>query len=918
MTLAITTTFNDVVDPATSTTPNTPVPGSPVAGDILFDVISWASVTRGPPSYPIGLSLLCQADSSNPDFLPDTAWFAAKTCDGTEVGGSTCTKTLSGATDWSNGMCLVHGDSPYTIVSSQAVGTYYGTNSSITLVAPANVVVKTGDLVLWLIAVSSSGSQNATIASVTQPTGFTEDGSGIDDVWEETMRFFHKVETAGTYSYDGTATFTANNGKVAHVGVFVLRQSGVAATGVQATATAGNVSIPGRVAASGASATASAGTVTAHSSGGGMGIVQTKSFKDVSGTTYHAPLALLPTAPFTSGNFVCLIISQYIASGGSGTWTVTANGVAMAELPVRGQADATFTERIFYGFAGLGSAGVQITYDSTPSAGLYYLAEIIERNDVALVGTLDSSSNTIGGTSTAPTLSVTTTAAATFLAVNFGGDNGDTFTITPPAGWTLAYLDSDGSAEVPTCAAYKDAASSGAQTATFGYHAASTQGVIGAFKLATGGQSVAATGSGGTGSAGTVGNAKAKASTGTSATTAMGTVGTANASPPATGIAAAASAGTVVARKGPASQVATMSAGTVAARRWPSGQQATTANGTVVPKTWPSGIELATAAGIVAAILNIAVTGIAATSASGTVTVASGQSVAVSGSAATASAGTSAPAAAIAAAGSEASAAPGSVAPTLTVTATGIQATTAAGTISIAFGIPASGSEATAVAGTAIPGFPVPVSGNAAVADSGSVAVGSATRATGSEAATSAGTAAPGHGVPAQGVEAATAVGALGFAYAIALDGEEAETDAGNVGFQAGSTVGVGGSLADSDVGDVGLAHALALTGAQATVAAGVVVPSSPVAVSGSSANADVGEVWPWLSVAVTGTAVQGHPGTVSIDAFAVVSGVEATAIAGHLPGARIVGKLVSLTVSNTGASASLVAANAGTAGRLV
>jgi len=221
----------------------------------------------------------------------------------------------------------------------------------------------------------------------------------------------------------------------------------------------------------------------------------------------------------------------------------------------------------------------------------------------------------------------------------------------------------------------------------------------------------------------------------------------------------------------------------------------------------------------------------------------------------------------------------------VTVALTGSAATTAAGSVTIAIDVPATGQASTAAAGTVIPSTAVPVSGVGATVSAGTVVPAIDVALTGAAATTAAGnvgsqillsdsrTAAvpfilrgPGRpqaigGRPRFPLNWAATV-AAGSDVTVALSGQAATASAGSV--TPSTDVPAVGSNATAGVGSVALAMALALTGNAASALAGTLQFGTAVAVSGAAATAAAGSIVPSLAVALSGVGLTASPGIVT------------------------------------------------------
>lgn len=226
------------------------------------------------------------------------------------------------------------------------------------------------------------------------------------------------------------------------------------------------------------------GSFASGGGGGFVGIVQTTGQVQVSGgSAPGSQYTITPAAAFTSGHLCVLMSSNYMDSGTNGRISaVSFNGVAAVKY--QEDNDGVFSQSIWAGYAGSGSAGCVITLEAGVGGGLlYYNANIVERDD-AVVSSPSDVNNVAAGTSASPSISVTTTNAHDFVVAVYGGSNNQTDSITAPGGWTTGYIETDGSSQVPCGAVYKEVSSTGVQTATFTVGASHAwQMIMAAFKL---------------------------------------------------------------------------------------------------------------------------------------------------------------------------------------------------------------------------------------------------------------------------------------------------------------------------------------------------------------------------------------------------------------------------------------------------
>lgn len=542
----ITVTKNAKVFPLVSSTPNVPVPGVPLIGDLIFMVVGVTG--RTPVTWPAGFTNL-------EDFGPigsDHMAFAVRTADGTESGTFTATLT-GGSGDWIALGILVHADNATLTVESHGsafVGDVAGgvaEGAVIPLESPNGVVTAGPNrLILWLTSISSGG-ENGDRNIFIMPSGFVENDHFEDSIYEFVSCASKVISLPTTADYDGSVTFSSTTHDGAHLvsfnGIVVIAGGGPPAPtpmgfvgtlpgGVVGTPYSADLTITGsfvspltldyaagslpawetatvneslhKVTFSGTPTTAETETFTPRltdstpgtpqvasapgqsviiaTGGGGGGIVQHDFVEVASG---GPTITLTPAAPFTSGNGVVVFASNYLDSGTNGRIaSMTCNGVAMTKAVEHN--DAVFSESIWYGVAGGGSAGVVATLEA--SSTQFYLAGWVERDDFDTssgAASMIDTTNFNTGNSTTPSVTIASIAQANeFICTVFGGENNINDTITVPVDYVQLYLESDGGAQVPCAAAYKTVSATGAQTANYTFASAHAwQLIMAAFKL---------------------------------------------------------------------------------------------------------------------------------------------------------------------------------------------------------------------------------------------------------------------------------------------------------------------------------------------------------------------------------------------------------------------------------------------------
>lgn len=190
-----------------------------------------------------------------------------------------------------------------------------------------------------------------------------------------------------------------------------------------------------------------------------VGVVQSVGEKSAQPSGTGNAYTFTPAAPFTSGNKVIVCFSVYDDNSitMSSHCTVTINGTT-ATL-VAEKLNDSFALAMYYGTAGSGSAGVTITFDTSPysGGGVYIVASAIECDDIA---SLDSGSVATAGTTTNNDPKVTSGALSNAnerLVTFIGTGNNQSVTVTTTAGTdTDVYHEPNGSSACPSTMAYRN------------------------------------------------------------------------------------------------------------------------------------------------------------------------------------------------------------------------------------------------------------------------------------------------------------------------------------------------------------------------------------------------------------------------------------------------------------------------------
>ena len=403
-----------------SATPTAPVPGTPQAGDEMLFIV--AVTARGPVNWTgSGFEQIAEIGASGGDYM----YVGRRVATGDEDGDIQVT-LQDGAGDWFAMAVLVHGTGEYQSIAPNFVSVGNVTaGNPVPIAGATDVDAPAGCTALWLGSISTFGAASGTVSAVTLPSGFSEEGRIVDNVCETLLCASRVFDAGETGTYSGSATFTGAD--------FFKTFAALVQFGTP-TPTSGVVQNTG-----------------------------TRKFLPVTGTA-----TLTPDTPFAEGNTVVVALGVYNAANvnlGSAC-NVTING-GTAACAIAGNNDG-WGEAIFYGVAGSGSAGIEITFSPAPSGGgeNYIVAGAIECNDLAS-SPLDQVATNVGtGTPSTVTTPTTTQARERIVAVVTTANN-LVVPVTVDGSDTLIYQDIDGANEVPSTCAYRDVESTGAQTVTW-------------------------------------------------------------------------------------------------------------------------------------------------------------------------------------------------------------------------------------------------------------------------------------------------------------------------------------------------------------------------------------------------------------------------------------------------------------------
>jgi hypothetical protein len=241
--------------------------------------------------------------------------------------------------------------------------------------------------------------------------------------------------------------------------------------------------------------------------------------------------------------------------------------------------------------------------------------------------------------------------------------------------------------------------------------------------------------------------------------------------------------------------------------------------------------------------ITLALTGVAGTSAAGTVT--PQESFALTGNAGTAS--------------------PGTVALNIAIALTGISVAVSAGTVAQGKALPIIGIGSTASDGTVTPQESFAITNNLGTTSLGTVALNNDLALSGIALTAPTGAMMPGLLFAFTGNIGTSASGALAKNYSVAITGSELT----------------------SSSGDILSSNALALTGTEATTVSGSITPGIGKALTGVSATSAVGDIGKTFAITISGSEGTASPGTMTasqgLNITLALTGIEATAYAGNL-----------------------------------
>jgi hypothetical protein len=254
--------------------------------------------------------------------------------------------------------------------------------------------------------------------------------------------------------------------------------------------------------------------------------------------------------------------------------------------------------------------------------------------------------------------------------------------------------------------------------------------------------------------------------------------------------------------------------------------------------------------------------------------------------------------------GVSATSAVGSVTPSFTIPTTGAAATGAVGTLTPSSAVGLTGNGSTSAAGTVVPAFSLSITGDAAGSAVGSAVVSFALALSGAASSSSVGNLAAVTGLT--GNSGTGSAGSTGPQFAIGLTGAAASSAVGSM--LTVSSAALTGDGATGSVGTLGPGMSFALTGAAASAAVGTVAPVFALALTGDSATGSAGSLVPGTTVGLTGMGAAGAAGNVTVfqAGTAALSGTSSTGSAGS--------PSVSLTVALAGNGATAATGNLGAA----
>lgn len=497
-----------------SATPNAPYPEPIEAGDELLFAV--AVTARGPINWTgSGFDQIEAIGQPGGDYM----YVGRRLATGHES-GSIQVLLDGGAGDWFAMAIRIRGGGAYRAIDPKfvAVGPR-SIGTPVPIAGPEDVTVPAGRLALWLGSISTFGASSGTVSALSLPSGFDEEGRIVDNVCEALVCGSRVLEDEETGTLSGSVTFTGSDyfksfAAVIQYGEAVPVAMGLVGT-LPATATVGvpysgeltatgdytepvtpgieSGTLPdwldadyadGKITYSGTPdedgvvtftpkatdndsqvAIGDEQTITVSAGGGSVGVVQNTGIRKFLPVTGKATIT--PAAPFAAGNTVIVSLGVYNPASVnlSTACNVQINGVS-ATCAVAGNNDG-WGHAIFYGVAGSGSAGIEITFSSSPSGGSenYIVAGAIECDDL---GDLDQTATNAGTGNVCTITTPSTTEANERIVAAVTTANNLIISVTIDGSDTLIYQDTDGANEVPNTCAYRDVESAGAQTVTWG------------------------------------------------------------------------------------------------------------------------------------------------------------------------------------------------------------------------------------------------------------------------------------------------------------------------------------------------------------------------------------------------------------------------------------------------------------------
>ena len=211
-----------------------------------------------------------------------------------------------------------------------------------------------------------------------------------------------------------------------------------------------------------------------------------------------------------------------------------------------------------------------------------------------------------------------------------------------------------------------------------------------------------------------------------------------------------------------------------------------------------------------------------------------------------------------------------------TVAITGVAGTSAAGSVAASIAIALTGVLGTSAVGTVSPGVApveVAISGVASTSAAGNVSTGIAIPLTGTESTSAVGSVTQGQSIPISGVASTSAVGTVTAGISVALTGNQATGAVGTVSVDGAAAEALTGVENTSAVGSVGLSKSISLSGVAGTSAAGTVGPSLSVSITGDAVTTSVGSVGLSISGTAALTGIEATTGVGSV----IATGGDAT-----------------------------------------